>query len=68
MLILASPINVVENGHLVSRRSDFIVYSVEAEYIDEVVKTYGPCKSHLELKMTYFSDQSRCSGGWSNIL
>jgi prephenate dehydrogenase (NADP+) len=33
----------VENGHLVSRRSDFILYSVEAEYINDVVKTYGPC-------------------------
>lgn len=36
-------INIVENGHLVSRRSDFIIYSVEAEYIDAVVKAYGPC-------------------------
>ena len=33
----------MENGHLVSRRSDLIIYSVEAEYVDEVVKTYGPC-------------------------
>jgi prephenate dehydrogenase (NADP+) len=40
---LESPINIVENGHLVSRRSDFIIYSVEAEYVDEVVKAYGPC-------------------------
>jgi prephenate dehydrogenase (NADP+) len=38
-----SGINVVENGHLVSRRSDFIIYSVEAEYIDDVVRTFGPC-------------------------
>jgi len=36
----------VENGHLVSRRSDFIIYSVEAEYVDEVVKSYGPCIAH----------------------
>ena len=42
---LASAINVVENGHLVSRRSDFIIYSVEAEYVDDVVRTYGPCRA-----------------------
>jgi prephenate dehydrogenase (NADP+) len=41
-LIVDCPVNIVENGHLVSRRSDFILYSVEAEYIDAVVKTYGP--------------------------
>lgn len=44
-LMSGSSINIVENGHLVSRRSDFILYSVEAEYVDEVVKTYGPCNS-----------------------
>jgi prephenate dehydrogenase (NADP+) len=47
-LISGSSINIVENGHLVSRRSDFILYSVEAEYVDEVVKTYGPCNSLYE--------------------
>ncbi|KNE58136.1 hypothetical protein AMAG_04952 [Allomyces macrogynus ATCC 38327] len=35
-------LNVLENGHLVSRRSDFIIYSVEAKFIDQVVKQYGP--------------------------
>lgn len=30
------------NGHLVSRCSDYIIYSVEAKNIDEVVKTFGP--------------------------
>ncbi|SGZ31864.1 BQ5605_C042g12023 [Microbotryum silenes-dioicae] len=30
------------DGHHVSRSSDFIVYSVEAEYLDAVVKQYGP--------------------------
>ena len=40
----ASPINVLENGHFVARRSDFIIYSVEAEYIDKVVRQYGPCE------------------------
>ncbi|CAG7853863.1 Probable prephenate dehydrogenase [NADP(+)] Short=PRDH [Serendipita indica DSM 11827] len=33
---------VLRDGHLVSRSSDFIIYSVEAEYIDKVVKEYGP--------------------------
>lgn len=30
------------NGHLVSRISDYIIYSVEAEAIDKVVAEYGP--------------------------
>ncbi|KAG1752284.1 uncharacterized protein EDB91DRAFT_1101562 [Suillus paluster] len=35
-------ITVHEDGHAVSRISDFIMYSVEAEYIDRVVAQYGP--------------------------
>ncbi|OSX65504.1 hypothetical protein POSPLADRAFT_1133987 [Postia placenta MAD-698-R-SB12] len=35
-------VTVLRDGHLVSRISDFIMYSVEAEYIDSVVATYGP--------------------------
>ncbi|KAJ1565530.1 prephenate dehydrogenase (NADP(+)), partial [Nowakowskiella sp. JEL0078] len=34
--------NVLEDGHAVSRRSDFILYSVEAASIDKVVKQFGP--------------------------
>jgi len=34
-------INVLRDGHYVSRTSDFIVYSVEAEYINKVVAQYG---------------------------
>ncbi|TFK37609.1 prephenate dehydrogenase [Crucibulum laeve] len=30
------------DGHGVSRTSDYIIYSVEAEYIERVVKQYGP--------------------------
>lgn len=30
------------DGHAVSRSSDFIIYSVEAEFIDRVVQEYGP--------------------------
>ena len=32
------------DGHAVSRSSDFIVYSVEAEFIERVVKQFGPCE------------------------
>ncbi|KIX02813.1 uncharacterized protein Z518_08756 [Rhinocladiella mackenziei CBS 650.93] len=35
-------INILPNGHLVSRASDWIIYSVEAELIDKVVAEYGP--------------------------
>lgn len=37
-------IQVLKDGHQVSRISDFIIYSVEAEFISQVVSTYGPCK------------------------
>ena len=37
-------ITVMKDGHHVSRISDFIIYSVEAEYISAVVKEYGPCE------------------------
>ncbi|KAI5475556.1 prephenate dehydrogenase (NADP+) [Pseudohyphozyma bogoriensis] len=32
----------MQNGHLVSRESDFIIYSVEAAFLDDVVALYGP--------------------------
>ncbi|KAI9456340.1 hypothetical protein HD554DRAFT_213777 [Boletus coccyginus] len=35
-------ITVHRDGHALSRISDFIMYSVEAEYIDRVVQQYGP--------------------------
>lgn len=37
-------ITVLRDGHLVSRVADFIMYSVEAEFIDNVVAQYGPCE------------------------
>ncbi|KAF0373301.1 Prephenate dehydrogenase [Gigaspora margarita] len=37
-----SGLNVLRDGHAVSRKSDFIIYSVEAENIDKVVAEYGP--------------------------
>lgn len=33
---------IVKNGHLVSRKCDYIIYSVEAANIDRIVATYGP--------------------------
>jgi prephenate dehydrogenase (NADP+) len=41
-------VHVLPDGYAVSRSSDFIIYSVEAEYIDRVVSMYGPGESrHL---------------------
>jgi hypothetical protein len=40
-------IRVLKDGHQVSRISDFIIYSVEAEFISQVVSTYGPCKPSI---------------------
>jgi len=39
---LEERIKVLLNGHLVSRISDWIIYSVEAEVIGRVVADYGP--------------------------
>jgi prephenate dehydrogenase (NADP+) len=36
---------VLKDGHMVSRSSDWIMYSVEAEYIEDAVRMYGPCES-----------------------
>ena len=36
-------VTIVPDGHHVARQADFIIYSVEAEHIDKVVKLYGPC-------------------------
>jgi len=62
-IIIDSGINVVENGHLVSRRSDVIFYSVEAEYIDQVVKTYGPCTLHFSLVLIEATKVGAVVGG-----
>ena len=60
MLSLYQPlVEIMSNGHLVSRASDYIIYSVEAKNIDAVVRTFGPCRSTLtalillELDLTY---------------
>ncbi|KHJ31542.1 putative prephenate dehydrogenase [Erysiphe necator] len=35
-------VKVFPNGHLVSRASDYIIYSVEAEAVERIVSLYGP--------------------------
>ncbi|KAI0480943.1 prephenate dehydrogenase [Xylariaceae sp. FL0804] len=40
--IVQTNIQIFRNGHLVSRASDYIIYSVEAAAIDAVVAKYGP--------------------------
>ncbi|KAF2115849.1 hypothetical protein BDV96DRAFT_574636 [Lophiotrema nucula] len=35
-------VEIMRNGHLVSRASDYIIYSVEAKNIDAVVRNFGP--------------------------
>lgn len=40
----APAVRVFQDGHGVSRRSDYVIYCVEAENIDRVVQAYGPCK------------------------
>jgi prephenate dehydrogenase (NADP+) len=39
--LLNSGLQVLHNGYAVARRSDFIIYSVEAASIDAVVSLYG---------------------------
>lgn len=44
VLCADSKLKVHRDGHLVSRISDLIIYSVEAAFLDNVVATYGPCE------------------------
>ncbi|KAL7411584.1 hypothetical protein BDY24DRAFT_395384 [Mrakia frigida] len=37
-----TPLTILPSGHHVSRIADFILYSVEAEFIDKVVAEFGP--------------------------
>ena len=67
-LIAGSAINIVENGHLVSRRSDVIIYSVEAEYIEQVVKTYASCITLRFFSSAKDSDKIWRHRQWSNVM
>lgn len=40
--MLQKNVTIFENGHYVSRSSDWIMYSVEAKNIDAIVARYGP--------------------------
>jgi prephenate dehydrogenase (NADP+) len=48
-----SKVEIMQSGHLVSRCSDFIIYSVEAKNIDAVVKTFGPCTPSPDIDTCY---------------
>ena len=44
ILSYAQPnVQILLDGHRVSRIGDYIIYSVEAEAIDSTVALYGPC-------------------------
>jgi prephenate dehydrogenase (NADP+) len=45
----------VPDGFHISRRCDWIMYAVEAEYIDSVVKKYGPGKKNEKIWCNYMS-------------
>lgn len=54
LLTLVQPnVCILPNGHFVSRASDYIIYSVEAELIDKVVAEYGPCKTVPNLSVLH---------------
>jgi hypothetical protein len=58
-------VEIMQNGHLVSRCSDYIIYSVEAKNIDAVVKAFGPCMLILLLLTVPTTDTSAYSyQGW----
>jgi prephenate dehydrogenase (NADP+) len=37
----------MRDGHRVSRTADWIMYAVEAQFMDKVVAEYGPCEHML---------------------
>ena len=45
---MQSRIQILRDGHQVSRVSDYILYSVEAEVIGKVVEAYGRCMTPQE--------------------
>ena len=48
----------MRDGHYVSRESDFIIYSVEAAFLDKVVAQYGPCKRISSSSLTHSRTES----------
>lgn len=49
------------DGRAVSRSSDFILYSVEAEFLEKVVKQYGPCMYPISAGCTSLTEIKICS-------
>jgi len=43
-LIDTSGVYPQKDGYAISRSSDYIIYSVDAEFIERVVVQYGPCE------------------------
>lgn len=64
-------VTVLPNGYAVSRCSDFIIYSVEAELIDRVVKEYGPCESarprHVDSTLKSSSHKAKRRRCWPDL-
>lgn len=62
MLRLRQPkVEIMQNGHFVSRCSDFILYNVEARNIDAVVKAFGPCMNDMLLLTCVWTNGTACS-------
>lgn len=67
-------VNIYPNGHLVSRSSDYIIYSVEAKNINDVVAKYGPCKRvqvftlNGKLTASAYSYEAWCNCRRANIV
>lgn len=43
-------VQILRDGHLVARSSDYIIYSVEAEAIGRVIETYALCAAPCTLR------------------
>lgn len=54
-------VHIYPDGLLVSRSSDWILYSVEAEELDKVVGLYGPCEKTCQCKDWRFNSYWRWS-------
>ena len=64
-------VHIFPNGYLVSRSSDYIIYSVEAEAIDMIVAQYGPCMPPCVFSMIMsngLSHEARCHCWRSDLM
>jgi len=55
-----------KDGYAISRSSDYIIYSVEAEFIERIVAQYGPCEYGFKCQLTS-SCESECNRCWQDI-